>query len=403
VTVAAIEWTPAQLAAIERVRAWLASPETGTQESNVFRLFGHAGSGKSSVARTLAEGIAGQVRFAAFTGKAALVMQQKGCLGATTIHRLIYLPRIKCQKHLQDLAERLRAEPDADRRRELQVEHDAEKENLSRPAFTLNTASPLRDASLLVIDECSMCPAPMGADLLSFGVPILAIGDPAQLPPVRDRGYFTDPRQTPDLLLSEIHRQAAGSPVLMLATRVRQGLPLEYGRYGDSAVIRRREMTIADAAAGHDQIICGRNATRRSINARIREHHGLKGPFPVPGDRLVCRRNDYETGLLNGSLWTVDASEELDAERCLLSVQDEQTSMTVEAHRAPFEGREIPFYERREAQVFEYGFAITAHLSQGSQWRSVCVVDESDAFGADANRWLYTATTRASERVTVVR
>ena len=55
----------------------------------VFRLFGWAGTGKSTLARYLAEGVR-SVKYAAFTGKAALVMRKKGCRGASTIHSLIY-------------------------------------------------------------------------------------------------------------------------------------------------------------------------------------------------------------------------------------------------------------------------------------------------------------------------
>lgn len=402
-----IEWTPAQLDAMARVRAWLEDPFApgASREPGVFRLFGAAGSGKSSISRMLVDGVKGQVRYAAFTGKAALVMHQKGCHGATTIHRLIYLPRGKCEKRLRELAEKMRAETDADRRRELQVEHDEEKANLSRPAWTLNTSSPLRDAALLVIDECSMVGEATGRDLLSFQVPILAIGDPHQLPPVRDRGYFTDPRQEPDLLLEQVHRQAEGSPVLHLATLARQGLELPYGQYGASAVVRRKDLPIAEAAK-FDQIIVGRNSTRRAINARVREHlgHGTD-PMPKPGERIVCLRNDYETGLLNGGQWTVLGAEELDSERVVLSIHDPDTAtgLQVEAHMAYFRGEEPAFYEVREAQCFDFSYAITAHKSQGSQFRSVCVVDESSAFQGDARRWLYTAITRASERVTVVR
>lgn len=399
----AVAWSPAQLAALERVREWLATGE-GTREPGVFRLFGFAGSGKSSLALDLASSAAGQVRFAAFTGKAAWVMSQKGCLGATTIHRLIYLPRVKCQQRLRELAEQLRAEQDPDRRRELQVLHDEERANLARPAFTLNTSSPLRDAALLVIDECSMVGEQVGRDLLSFGVPILALGDPAQLPPVKDRGYFTDPRQEPDLMLEEIHRQAEGSPVLHLASLARRGLELPLGRHGESRVALRRDLSIAEAAE-HDQIIVGRNSTRRAINARMREHlgHG-SDPLPVPGDRLVCLRNDYETGLLNGSQWRCLAAHVLDAERALLEVEDDEgTRLVVESHLAYLRGDEPAFYEVREAQCFDFAYAITAHKAQGSQWPSVCVVDESSAFQGESARWLYTAVTRAAERVTVIR
>lgn len=410
-TDAAPAWSPGQTAVLEQVRRWLADPSVGGREPGVFRLFGFAGSGKTTLARHLAADVDGIVRYAAFTGKAALVMHQKGCLGASTIHRLIYLPRQRCEKHLRDLQRQLREEQDPDRQRELRVELDLERANLARPSWTLNTMSPLREAALLVIDECSMVGEQAGRDLLSFGVPVLALGDPAQLPPVKDRGYFTDPRQEPDALLEEVHRQAAGSPVLYLATRARQGEALEHGDYGAeghprSSVVRRKDLSIAQAA-GFDQVICGRNETRRALNRRLRQHlHGDSvGPTPVPGDRLICLRNDYETGLLNGGQWRCLGAEDLGEDRLLLSIQEQDgdVAMQVEAHAHYFRGEEPAHWDVRDAQCFDFANAITCHKAQGSQWRSVCVVDESEAFGADGWRWLYTACTRASERVTVVR
>lgn len=359
----------------------------------------------TTIARQIAARAGGRVRFAAFTGKAALVMRQKGCAGASTIHSLIYVPKTQCARRLRELAEQLRTETDADRRRELEALHSAEKDNLARPSFSLNEGSDLRDASLLILDECSMIGQAAGADLLSFGVPILALGDPAQLPPVRDRGYFTDPRQEPDVLLRAVHRQAGGSPVLELCTQARERATLPYGPRGDSAVVRRRDLSIAQAAE-FDQIIVGRNSTRAQINSLVRAHLGHATPLPVPGDRVVCRRNDHDVGLLNGGQWTVVSSQQTDEDTVELTVLDEErggVQLTVDAHVGLLVGRDVPFYELRRAQCFEYAYAVTCHTAQGSQWRSVCVVDESQVFGQDAWRWLYTSISRASERVTVVR
>lgn len=410
---AALDWSPGQLAAIDRVRAWLADPfGGGSREPGVFRFFGFAGAGKTTLARHLAAEIAGRVVYAAFTGKAAHVMRRKGCVGASTIHRLIYVPKNRCKAHLRDLQERLERETDEDRRRELRVELDAEAENAHRPSFALNLGSELRDAALLILDECSMVGEQVGRDLLSFEVPILALGDPAQLPPVKDRGYFTDPRQEPDLMLSEVHRQAEGSAVLRLCDLARSGAAIPRGDHGEGCrVIAPGELALADALAQHDQIIVGRNETRKKINARAREALGLGGgsPDPVPGDRLVCLRNDHEVGLLNGGQWICTAVQMLDEGRALLTIDpddgDDEAggAITVEAHLDYFRGGSPRPWAIREAQCFDYAYAITAHKSQGSGWPRVCVLDESGAFGADARRWIYTAISRASERVTVIR
>ena len=261
-----MEWSSEQQSALDRVGQWLRAGEP-----QVFRLFGYAGVGKTTLARHIAQGAQGEAAFAAFTGKAALVMRSKGCVGATTIHALIY-----------------RASEDDD----------------GAPKFKLNHDGPASRAGLIVIDECSMVDAELGRDLLSFGKPILVLGDPAQLPPVKGGGFFTEVE--PDIMLTEIHRQAQDDPIIRLSEQVRGGGKLAYGQYGESRVIRRDEIE-PGAVLGVDQVLVGLNRTRRLYNGRIRELLGIKEPLPVAGDRLVCLRNDRAKGLINGGLWRVEA------------------------------------------------------------------------------------------------
>lgn len=403
-----LELSPQQLAAFDAVRAWLAL-EAEERGSDVFRLFGYAGTGKTTIAKDLAAECGGQVAFATFTGKAASVLRDKGCYTAQTIHSLIYIPKIKGAQHLEKLRQEITAETDPDKLRELRQQADAERENLKRPSFTLNLDSALRDAALLVLDEVSMVGTSIAQDLLSFGVPILALGDPAQLPPVRDGGYFTE--ATPDVMLTEVHRQAQDSPVLRLATMIRQGEEVSYGEYGTSRVVRKGVLSVQELAA-HDQVICGRNATRHAVNARIRkEVKGFESHLPQAGDRLVCRRNDRDTGLLNGTQWDVSGSEIISDDLISLSISDSSAPLEarypfeVIAHRHHFEDRakDLAPWEAKDAQHFEYGYVVTAHTAQGSGWPSVAVIDEGDCFKQDARRWRYTACTRASERVTIIR
>ena len=63
---------------------------------------------------------------------------------------------------------------------------------------------------------------------------------------------------------------------------------------------------------------------------------------------------------------------------------------------------EVPFSLRKNSDEFDYGYALTVHKAQGSQWDDVIVFDESWAFREHRHRWLYTAITRASQRLTVV-
>jgi Mesyanzhinovviridae Dda-like helicase len=400
-----MDFSPEQQRAADSFLSWFESRPT---PGGVYRLFGYAGTGKTTIAKTIAEQIEGQVIFAAFTGKAALVLNAKGCYGARTIHSLIYIPREKCASTLTALKEKLELEQDPDKRRELQTLYALERENLKRPAFNLNLESELRGASLLVLDEVSMVDMQIGQDLLSFECPILALGDPAQLPPVRGCGFFT--QADPDYLLTEIHRQAAGSPILGMATHVRQGGKLSYGGPQEALVVPRGTLKAHDLAK-FDQVICGMNKTRRTINSHIRTQvMGVESPLPVIGDRIVCLRNDSDTGLLNGSQWDVNGVEQdpTDENKLILSIaaagEKEAYTFQVTAHRQFFLGTEdeIPHYEMREAQSFDYAYALTCHKAQGSQWDKVAIVNESAVFRHDAARWLYTAVTRAAEQVTVI-
>jgi exodeoxyribonuclease-5 len=397
-----MDWSSKQQAALASVARWLKEPGT----NKVFRLFGYAGTGKTTLARHFAEGCGGLVLFAAFTGKAASVMRANGCHNANTIHRLIYKPAPKSEQRLLELRghlAELKAEDPVNEQavaNTLQEMRDIEQD-LKQPAFTLNFESDVRHASLVVIDECSMVDGRMADDLMSFGTPILVLGDPMQLPPVGGAGYFTNAE--PDVMLTEIHRQAQDSPIIRLATEVREGGWLRPGSYGDSLVVDRSDLD-RESVMLYDQILVGRNNTRRMSNARAREILKREGPLPVSGDKLVCLRNDHQIGLLNGELWTTIESTVLDNDTLSVSLRNEedQRPMACMVHRHHFEGRELGYWEKRQAQEFDYGYALTTHKAQGSQWPQVIVFDESGCFRQDRKRWLYTAITRAAQRVAVV-
>lgn len=394
-----MNWGVQQTKAIEAVGQWLRK-----KNQPCFRLFGFAGTGKTTLAKYLAENV-GTVFFAAYTGKAASVMRAKGCDQAMTIHQLIYSPADKSKQKLHKLqAELLDIDPDDPTAEKIKSSIRLEEERLKQPAFSLNLNSPIRQADLVVIDECSMVNDRMANDLLSFGAPILVLGDPAQLPPVRGAGFFTNAE--PDFMLTEIHRQALNNPIIDLATRVRQGDYLPDGKYGNSEVMSGRPSPEQVMAA--DQILVGANLTRRSCNIRMRSllGYGLE-PTPIKGDRLVCLRNDHDVGLLNGTIWDVDDATNLeDCDRINLSIHGEnKAELNIDAHRHYFEGREqdLDHWEIREAQCFDFGYALTTHKAQGSQWDNVFIFDESYLFKGHSTRWLYTAITRAAEKVTICR
>src|SRR5258707_12947253 len=109
--------------------------------------------------------------------------------------------------------------------------------NAAPPTCELWDDAPVAKAELIVIDECSMVDAELGRDLMSFGVPVLVLGDPAQLPPIQGGGFFTEAE--PDVMLTEVHRQAQDGPVVRLSMEIRSGQRLVPGQYGASPVVRR--------------------------------------------------------------------------------------------------------------------------------------------------------------------
>src|SRR5690606_1995233 len=123
-----------------------------------------------------------------------------------------------------------------------------------------------------------------------------------QLPPVKDAGYFTD--ADPDIMLTEIHRQAADNPIIRMSMDIREGRGLDFGTYGESKVIRSGAVDRAEVLLAN-QILCGKNLTRVTYNDRVRALKGLPPRQPVAGDRLVCLRNNKQKNLLNGQLWDV--------------------------------------------------------------------------------------------------
>ena len=151
-------FSPEQDAALTAVADWMKAKPGRGRAPLIFRLFGYAGTGKTTRAKHIAEGVDGKVLFAAFTGKAAHVMRSKGCERASTIHSLIYKAR--------DSGE-------------------------GTPSFDLWDDAPASKAKLIVIDECSMVDPELGRDLMSFRVPVMVLGDPAQLPPIQGAGFFT--------------------------------------------------------------------------------------------------------------------------------------------------------------------------------------------------------------------
>ncbi len=397
-----IEWTKQQADALNVINDWVKN-----SDDQVAHLFGYAGTGKTTLVQHIADEVDGLVLFGAFTGKAASVLHKKGCAGAKTIHSMIYRSRAKSQEALEkmkaELDELKVTEPiDYDKINDTEKLIAQEEINVKKPFFSKNPDSDVKDAALVIIDECSMVGQYLAEDLLSYGTKILVVGDPAQLPPVKGTGVFVK-NVDPLVLLTEIHRQAEGSPILKLATLARQKKPIPLADYGQGCKVvdsvKRGELL------SFDQILVGKNATRRGMNKVCRAMLGRKGEYPEVGDKLVCLRNNASKGLLNGALFKIVEVGDMAVEGIIsMSVEPEDggDSILVNCYEEPFYGKDLEATTwGGGCDEFDYGYALTVHKSQGSQWDKVLLIDESSVFKHNAANHLYTAITRAAEQITI--
>lgn len=422
-----MQWSPQQERALFDIARWLKTP---VEEEPVYKLFGYAGTGKTTLACHVVEEEDCIPKYAAYTGKAAEVMRRSGCVGATTIHKLIYRMKPKSKAGLQEMeanlakmhaARQVAATPALlDQIADLEEKAEAEKDSLRRPGFQVKegptswadkeTGEQMSDyddgpwgADLIVLDECSMIDMQMAKDLLSFKKKILVLGDPAQLPPIASTGYFI--QGDPNTMLTEIHRQAKDNPIIAMATIVREGGSLALGSYGDSEVVLRANSDPSRYIAA-DQLLVGMNATRRAFNKRMRERRGAMSPLPEEGEKLICLRNNHKLALLNGSLWQVEeAIPCANGGRVMLSLKslDEESGRTIhtEAWSSYFLGSEPDYFDVMDYDSFDYGYAVTVHKFQGSQADDIVLMDEWKR--ANRKEWLYTGLTRAAKRITVVK
>lgn len=375
-----MKWGPEQDKTLMDVSSWFRQKN----KKQIYRIFGYAGTGKTTLAKYFREQISGSVAYAAYTGKAASVMRSKGCENATTIHSLIYTPEVD--------------------------------KKTGEVSFKYNHNSMLKSCELLIVDECSMVDDDMAEDILSYGVPVLVLGDTEQLPPVNGEGYFT--RETPDNMLTEIHRQALENPIIYLSMKARKGEYIKHGGYGDSLVVSKVNKNEMFAA---NQIISGKNDTRRFLNKTIRKYKKYEGSLPNVGERLVCLQNkiNKKTGerlYFNGGQYeVVDRAQNLNiasvhSNYTVKSCDNEDVVSSAKILNHPFRTSEErvgclePNWKDKSYTVeFDYGYCVTCHKSQGSQWQTVYVYDESAVFGQHRKKWLYTAITRASENVVICR
>ena len=427
-----IELSESQLKAKKMVGEWINRPSV-FDEQPIFRVFGYAGTGKTTIIKSLLKDTGLTAVSCAYTGKAAMVMRKLGMPQARTIHSTIYRPRPPNKDECNELFTRIKALPKGNRTVERERSRlYAELNEARKVSFDLRPSDALGDIDLFVLDECSMVNDDMLADLLTFKIPLLVLGDPGQLPPIDGVGALVNKK--PDILLDEIYRhkdhlrlpQGSMNPVIDFATRARNRISIPYGTVGKSSKISQNYFT-NEMALQTDQIITGKNTTRKALNERIRRLKGYDeiSPYPVVGEKLICLANDrikqsggWFVQLFNGMTATVigvgyalDTVIELTVELDNLDEAGAKEPVKIRALRAHFDSysdpdalRQVRWWDRRDAQEFDFGYAITVHKAQGSQWDHITLWDDHFLVWSlkDRARWLYTAITRASESIRIV-
>lgn len=361
---------------------------------------GYAGTGKSTLVKFIVSALDlddDSVCYIAYTGKAAKVLREKGCPNAMTAHRLLY-----------------QSYPRKD------------------GTFYHKIKRPLdRNYKLIVVDEVSMLPKELWDLLLSHRIHVICLGDPFQLPPI---GEDNEVLIHPHIFLDEIMRQAEESEIIRLTMDIRNGKPLSLFQGNEVQVVDTNHIQ-GGMYGWADQIIVGKNDTRININAQMRKMWlNVDDPYPVEGDKVICLKNDWdlmtEAGdvLVNGTIGTIsnlrrneyhpflhpelrvnflpDDYTEEDAE---ISPQDVYFRNLSIDYKKLVEGeptvtaKNFTFFPKQfRPEVFDYGYCITCHKAQGSEYDKVLVFEEF-LRGNDHARWLYAAATRAKKKLVIVR
>lgn len=356
-----------------------------------FSYSGRAGTGKTTVIKKAIEQMGlseADYLAAAYVGKAVLVLLRHG-LPASTIHSLIYFPSVEEIKPF--------------------TEQNPTDHVIRKMVFKLR-AELQKDIKLLIIDEATMVNDQMKEEILSFGIPTVFIGDMNQLPPVFG---ISSVMAHPDFVLTQIMRQALDNPIIQIADDILEDVPLEYGTYGSSKIIPQIDINL-DLLKDYDIIICGTNRTRSTINQHLRKLMGIDSNIPVMGEKLICRQNNWniEIGgiyLTNGTIGNVTDINRAKTKRHSMRIDFRPDFLDEDFHDLDLDLDyiKLPFEEQKEYGIsrfnkFEYGYAITTYLSQGSEYPRVLYIDEPLPGRDKTKKQRYTAVTRASESVTVV-
>lgn len=365
---------------------------------------GYAGTGKSTLVKFIIAALdvnPDKVAYVSFTGKAAEVLRKKGNKNAMTLHKLLY-------------------------------------ESIPKPAGGyFHKPKPRLDYTIVVVDEISMVPKTLVDELFRHKVYVICLGDPFQLPPI-DKDEDNHLLDNPHIFLDEIMRQEENSEIIQLTMKIRAQEPLELFKGNEVQVLSKSSLN-SGMLLWADQIITATNATRTQVNNQVRGLLG-KGPDPEDGDKIICLRNYWEDfnmngdPLVNGTVGTLTNSYrnqvaipaylaresgvksfdvligDFIADESIYPIIDIDRHMLLTGEkccdwRLSYKlGKLRPRIGDIVPKEFAYGYAITAHKSQGSEWDRVLVIEETFPFNkVEHARWLYTAATRAVNKLVIVR
>lgn len=414
-----IELSTEQTEVKDALLTWVDDFYGGRTERPFTTMAGLAGTGKTTLLGFLAQDLrlrrSVRIAFVTYTGKASIVLSSKlWGMGPEdyvgTIHSLIYFPLVD--------------------------EETGKVEGWSYRDFL--------EVDFIFVDEASMVGSEIWDDLLKYNIPIIAIGDHGQLPPVGTENFNL--MAEPEYVLTEIHRQAQDNPIIKLSMIARQEGWVDYGIYGTGiAKLHWSDPRCKKILSAYDKdsdliCLCGMNATRSNVNKMIRAKYQYSGT-PKPGERLICLKNNKNIGVMNGQIGTLvsiksigkkffEIQMRMDGSKydvwsyCLKSgfgkvysneaYQESnmrETKMELADALESIMQKETPSYymgfdEKRKIKVdlFDFGYCVSVHKSQGSEWNRVIMIDERNSHQSDDDytRWLYTGITRAKEKLILI-
>lgn len=398
-----IELNKDQATALMLIENWW---ESGDKQ--VFELSGVSGAGKTFLVNYFIDRIGldlDDCAFVAFMGKAAMVMAKNG-LPAQTIHSLIY---DYVKEPILEEDENGKMVPVFDEKGHIKCHWTfKKKDELYNP-----------NLKLIVIDEASMVSEEIALDILSYGIPVIAMGDLNQLPPVIGNPFFL---KTADYHLTQIMRQAEGNPIIYLSQLVLNNVPLEAGQYGESIIFNHGTKITKELLKQNDIVLTYSNRMRGAVNDFYRKefYNREREDLPKAGERIICRKNNWKRTinrilyLTNGTAGDIDWIDDdpqkpgqmtIDFHPDFVPKGKRFKNLVIDLDYLQIDPGEPDPHQFNYLNKFEYAYAITTHLSQGSQYNRVLIVNEKrfETFPHNLYKKLqYTAITRAIDKVTII-